>query len=394
MKKVLLFFATSTIVIACGGVKRTQKALNIGDYNNAIETSIRNLAKDKTKKGNQPYVYLLEEAFQKNTERELKRVQFLKNDENPAHFESIYNSYVGLKNIQEQIKPLLPLRIIDEKRNARFSFNNYQNDILNSKDDLSEYLYDSASSLLKNATQKGDYRKAYDDFVYLEKINPGFEDTKLKMEEAYEKGQDYVRVSLVNASDQIIPSKLQAELLNFNTYGINDPWTKYHTKPLPNVDYDYAMELSMKNIAISPEQVSEKQIIKERQIKDGHKFLVDAEGRIVKDSLGNKIKVDRLKTVKCNFYQFTQFKSAQVRGVVNFTDLSNKQPINAYPLTSEYIFEHVYANYDGDKRALENDLVQLLGLASVPFPSNEQMVYDAGEDIKSRLKSILANQRF
>jgi len=115
---------------------------------------------------------------------------------------------------------------------------------------------------------------------------------------------------------------------------------------------------------------------------------------MLKDSLGARIRIAKFKTVKCNFYQFTQFKSARLAGVVSFTDLLSKQPLDTYPLASEFVFEHVYANYYGDKRALENDFEQLLGLTSVPFPSNEQMVYDAGEDLKSRLKSILVTQRF
>ncbi|MEM6864668.1 MAG: hypothetical protein AAF575_05785, partial [Bacteroidota bacterium] len=111
-------------------------------------------------------------------------------------------------------------------------------------------------------------------------------------------------------------------------------------------------------------------------------------------SLGNRIKVDRLKTVRCNFYQFTQFKSAQIGAKVSITDLSNGQEINSYPLSTEFIFEHIYANYKGDRRALDNDLVALLDLAAVPFPSNEQMVYDAGEDLKARLKNIIRRHQF
>ena len=49
---------------------------------------------------------------------------------------------------------------------------------------------------------------------------------------------------------------------------------------------------------------------------------------MVSDSLGNSIKVDKFKTVRCDFYQFTQFKSAQVTGVVNFIDLRKQQKIN------------------------------------------------------------------
>ena len=248
--------------------------------------------------------------------------------------------------------------------------------------------------LLTNASSKFDYREAYEDFKYLNEINPGYSNSKERMELAYSKGLDYVKVNVINDTDQIVPERLEEELLNFNTYGLNDLWTEYHANPLNNIDYDYEMQVAFRNINITPEQISEKQVIKEKQIKDGYEYLEDENGNLVKDSLGNEIKIDRLKTVRCNFYQFTQHKAAQVVGNVQYIDLKTKQAVNSYPLSSEFIFEHVYANYNGDKRALDNDLVSLLNLAAVPFPSNEQMVYDAGEDLKSRLKNIVVRHKF
>lgn len=394
MKKLLLVSGILLFMLSCGGVKKTQQALNTGNYMNAINSAVQKLAENKDKKSNQSYVLLLEEAFQKNTERELEHIAFLRKDGNPANLETIYKGYENLNRIQEMIKPLLPLRINDQNRYAEFSLTNYDSEIIATKDKLSSYLYDNALNLLTNATNKYDYRKAYDDFDYLNEINPGYGDTRLKMEEAYQKGQDYVKVAMVNNTEKIIPVKLEEELLNFNAFGLEDKWTKYHTNPLSNIDYDYDMQIELREINISPEQVNEKQIIKEKQIKDGHKYLLDNEGNVVKDSLGNKIKVDKFKTVKCNFYQFTQFKTAQVAGFISYFDLKTKQQLNSYPLASEFVFEHVYANYDGDKRALENELVSLLNLAAVPFPSNEQMVYDAGEDLKNRIKGIITSHRF
>ena len=87
-------------------------------------------------------------------------------------------------------------------------------------------------------------------------------------------------------------------------------------------------------------------------------------------------------------------KTAQIGAKVNFKDLQSGQVVNSYPLSSEFIFEHIYANYQGDRRALDNSLVALLDLAAVPFPSNEQMVYDAGEDLKARLKDIVRRNNF
>lgn len=393
MKKILLL-TTILMIAACGGVKKTQEALNSGNYLTAMDKAIKNLAENKTKKGNQEYIILLEEAFAKNAEREEQEIAFLQNDGNPANLETIYNKYVQLKRIQERIKPLLPLRINDQGRNAKFHFENYDNAILNTKDELSEHLYENAIGLLKNAKYKSDYRAAYDDLKYVQEISPGYKETVSKMDEAYNKGLEFVRVEIGNLTEQIIPERLERELLDFNAFGIDNFWLQYHTNPLANVKYDYAMNLDFMEINVSPERVNETQIIKEKQIKDGWEYLLDRNGNVVKDSLGNKIKVDKMRTVTCKFFQFTQTKSAQIGAKVRFTDLKSGQEINAYPLSSQFVFEHIFANYQGDKRALENDLLVYLNAREVPFPSNEQMVYDAGEDLKARLKGIIAKYQF
>lgn len=394
MKKVVLSSIILVLIYACGGVKKTQEALNTGNYYRAINTSIRNLADNKTKKNHQPYIFLLEEAYGKNTQRELEKIAFLQKEGNPANYDAIYRSYSQLKQTQERIRPLLPLYLIDENREARFAFNNYDNNILVAKENLSDYLYDNASALLQNASFKEDYRNAYRDFAYLNELSPGYLDARLKMEEAYSKGQDYVKVQVVNETEQIVPSRLEEELLNFNTYGLDDEWTQYHTNPIADIKYDYEMLVAFRTINISPEQVQERQIVKEKQVKDGYEILLDENGRAVKDSLGNEIMIDRLRTVSCNYYEFTQLKTAQVTGNVSYVDLRRQQQLNTYPLSSEFIFEHVYAHYNGDKRALDNNLLPLTTQVAVPFPSNEQMVYDAGEDLKLKLKDIVVRQRF
>ncbi|KAB7530924.1 hypothetical protein F8C76_05345 [Flagellimonas olearia] len=393
MKKILLF-SIITLLAACSGVKKTSEALNTGNYVSAMNRAIKNLAENKTKKGNQTYIVLLEDAFAKNTQREQAEISFLQNDGNPANLETIYNKYLQLKEIQQRIRPLLPLTLYEEGRDARFSFVNYDAKILNTKDDLSEHLYNNALGLLSSARTKADYRAAYDDLNYLQEINPGYKATVAKMDEAYNKGLEFVRVDIANQTEQIIPERLENELLDFNAFGIDNFWLQYHTNPLSNIKYDYAMNLDFMEINVSPERVNETQIIKERQIKDGWEYLLDRNGNVVKDSLGNKIKVDKMRTVTCKFFQFTQSKSAQIGAKVRFTDLRNGQEINAYPLSSQFVFEHIFANFQGDKRALEDDLLVYLNAREVPFPSNEQMVYDAGEDLKTRLKGIVSKYQF
>jgi len=107
------------------------------------------------------------------------------------------------------------------------------------------------------------------------------------------------------------------------------------------LDYDFNMRVAFRNISISPEKVRERHLIKEKQIKDGYEYLLDENGTIVKDSLGNKIEIEKFRTVRCDFYQYTQYKAAQVDGMISFLDLNTKQEIDSYPISSEFVFEHI-----------------------------------------------------
>lgn len=393
MKKALLLLLV-ILVAGCSSVKKTQVALNSGNYDAAIGIAIDKLRENKTRKSNQPYIVMLEQAFAKATDRDLQRIKFLKAGGNPADLEEVFETYNKINNRQDLIRPLLPLELRDEGRAASFTFKNYTNALLDTRDELAGYLYNNALGLLNQGSNKRDFRQAYDDLSYLSNIFPGYKDTDLLMDEAHNKGVDYVRVSMTNESDKVIPVRLEEDLLNFNTYGLNDLWTIYHTEPLEEINYDYEMQLAIKGIDFTPDQVSEKIVVKEKQVEDGFEYVLDQNGNVKKDSLGNDIKVKKFITVRSKFQRYTQFKAVNVVGEVAFKDLYNKQVINSYPLASEFVFRHFYAQHDGDKRALEIADLELLQAKLVPFPSNEEMVYNAGEDIKNRLKGILKQQQF
>jgi hypothetical protein len=192
----------------------------------------------------------------------------------------------------------------------------------------------------------------------------------------------------------VIPTRLQNDMLDFSTFGLNDRWTVYHSAKAKGLDYDYSMVVNFRSILISPEQVKEKEFIKERQVKDGVKNAYDVNGNLIKDNAGNPVKVDNMITVKAQIYEFRQFKSVQVTAKVDYIQNKSNQLIDTFPLASEYVFDYVYANYNGDKRACDDAYLQNFGRKSVPFPSNEQMIYDSGEDLKAKLKDILNINKF
>ncbi|WP_299440585.1 hypothetical protein [uncultured Aquimarina sp.] len=394
MKRILLLLLITAFTFSCGSKKKTFTALNTGNYDQAINTSLSKLRTNKNKKGKQDYILILEEAFVKAVERDLNAITFLEKEGNPANLERMYNCYNTLKKRQERIRPLLPLYHVEQGRTVNFSFDNYDQRILDTKEKLSTYLYNSAKSLLANAKRKTDYRDVYNDLIYLNKISPNYKNTNDLIEEAHYKGTDFVKVAMKNRTNVIIPRRLEDDLLNFSTYGLNDLWTVYHNEPQRSIKYDYLMEVSFREINISPEQIRERQLEKEKLIKDGWEYLLDENDDFVLDEDGKKIKVDKMVTVRCEYYEFIQFKEAQVVGNVQYKNLNTKQLLDAFPLSSTYVFEHVYANYNGDKRALDTDLTRYLGLQAIQFPTNEQMVYDSGEDLKNKLKGIITRYRF
>jgi hypothetical protein len=392
MKKITFIIAFFILLTSCG-VKQTKNNLSSGNYDAAIDIALSNLRSNKDKKGKQDYIYLLEEAFAKAKERDLSTISFLSKENNPSNFEKIYNTYLALNDRQEKIKPLLPLKLIQEGRNAIFPFDDYNDGIINSKINLSNYLYTNAKALMLTKI-KMNYRRVFDDLTYLDKINPNYKDVALIMNEAQLKGTDFVIVSTKNETNMVIPTQLQNDLLDFKSYKLNDKWTVYHSIKQKETSYDYGMLINFKSILISPEQIKEREFVKERQVVDGQKKQLDANGRVVLDRYGKPVMVDNLINASVRIYEIRQFKSCQITAKVDYIDNKTNQSIESFPIASEFVFENIYSTYKGDRRAADDNYFTYFDKRIVPFPTSEQMVYDTGEDLKAKINSVITRNPY
>jgi hypothetical protein len=376
--------------VSCSAKKQIEEAISHGNYDHAISEALRKLENNKDKKRKQAYVVMLKDAYDKVLTEDLTQIAHLKQDGNPELYKTIYESYADLEARQNAIKRILPLKI--NGKLITFKFNNYSNALVEYRYKTSDYLMDKGLDLL-DTEEKFNAREAYNLFDYVNNINPNFENVIALMQEAHIKGMDYVNVSIKNETHQIIPKRLENELLDFNTYGLNQFWTTYHVVADNNIDYDFAMELQLKQINISPERINERQLLREKEIVDGWEYLLDDNGNVAKDSLGNDIKVDKIVNVRARFFEVLQTKSAQVIADVVYKDLKQNQVIDAFTIDSGFTFENIFGHYRGDRRALNRDDKNLLRHRQVRFPSDEQMVYDSGEDLKLQLKDIINSYR-
>ncbi len=83
-----------------------------------------------------------------------------------------------------------------------------------------------------------------------------------------------------------------------------------------------------------------------------------------------------------------------VTAKVDYVDLKSNMLLQSFPVASEYIFENVYSTYKGDKNACDEKYLGYFNKRAVPFPNNEQMVFDTGEDLKSKFKNIITRNKF
>ncbi|WP_256260029.1 hypothetical protein [Winogradskyella luteola] len=390
MKRILLFTVLVSVLVSCSAKKQIEQAISHGNYDQAISEALRKLEHNKDKKRKQAYVVMLKDAYKKVLEEDLARIAHLKQDGNPELYKTIYESYADLEARQNAIKRVMPLKI--NGKNINFTFRDYSEALVDYRYKTSDFLMDKGLNLL-DTEDKLNAREAYSLFDYIDNINPGFENVKSLMHEAHEAGMDYVLVSVKNETHQIIPERLEADLLNYNTYGLNQFWTTYHATTDNSINYDFAIELQLKRINISPERINERQLLREKQIVDGWEYVLDDNGNVAKDSLGNDIKVDKIINVRARFFEVLQTKSSQVIADVVYIDSKLNQIIDTYTIDSGFTFENLFGHYRGDRRALNRDDRNLLRRGEVHFPSDEQMVYDFGEDLKLKLKNIISTYR-
>ncbi|WP_397362543.1 hypothetical protein [Olleya sp. R77988] len=391
MKKFTLIALVLLVLTSCVGRKQIEKQLHSGNYDLAISNALKKLENNKDKKRKQSYILMLQDAYYKVVAEDHNNLNHLTKDGNPELFETIYNTYLDLDSRQNAIKRVMPLQI--SGKTLELNFSDYTDEIIDYRAKVSDYKYTQALELVQT-NDKYNNREAYKLLSEIEHINANYKDVRQLMDNAHFNGTDFVLVSIENETRQIIPQRLEADLLNFSTYGLDQFWTTYHANTDATIDYDYAMQLQLRRINVSPEHVTERQLLRKKNIVDGWEYVLDTNGNVVQDSLGNDVKQDKIVTIKARFFEVNQLKSTQVIARVVYTDLKQNQILDNFSIDSEFVFENTFGTVRGDRRALTSQDLQLLKNRQIRFPSNEQMVYDTGEDLKYKLKDIINSYSF
>jgi len=381
MVKRILISSLLLISFGCSPIKKINNNVVSGEFDKAINKTISELKKIKNKKKKIQYELILKDIYNRAVVNSKDKISRFKKDGNPEFFDDIYFEYDKLIKRQNKLKNLSSERL-------NFNFENYDSELINFRYKTSDYFLKISNSFISN-NNKFDYRKAYNYLTVIESINPNYLDTRSLIKLCLVKGKDYILLNVLNESKSVLFEDLEKDILNIKGYDLNSTWKSFFTKNDSfEGTYDFYIDLAFKSFIISPERLVQKEGFSEKNIVDGLTYKLDDEGNVMKDSLGNDIKVDKLIKISVKSIESIQSKSAKVLAEIRFID-KKKNIIEKFPLESEFWFRNRFLEYDGDKRVLTKEQVKLSKNRFMPFPPDEVLIFNNSENIKRKMKRII-----
>jgi hypothetical protein len=360
--------------------------LKHAQFESAVYKSVSKLRKKPTRTKE---INVLKEAFSKANQEDMERINFLRTSGEPDIWDNIFSRYNALKNRQQQVKTL-PTSVLNA---IHFVPVNYDEEVITAKQKAAEYFYVHALQLLEK-NNKQNARLAYDELLKVKQYYSDYRDTDAKLQQALLIGRSNILFKIQNQSNIIVPQNFEQELLKISMQDMNTLWMNYDTKAVDQLDYDYSIQLNLKEIAVSPEQVREESYVDQKEITDGFKYKLDAKGNVVKDSAGNDIKIPIIKIITCKMVITKQRKSAIIKGNLDYVNNHTGQLIKTDPVAAETFFENDAAAPYGDLNALSSASRNLLNTGHfIPFPSNPDMIMQAAARLKDMTKSIIWNNK-
>ncbi len=392
-RNLLAYLIAGIFIIQMSSCVSPQKLVERGNYEEAINVAVRKLAGKKKKK--EKYVLALEEAFRKATVRDMREANRLKNSGRPENWVKALAIYRKIRRRQEKIEPLLPV-IAKNGVKANFKFVDVSNLEKEAENRTIDFYYKNGKSLLAQATSKHDKiaaRTAYREFTKIQDMAYNYKDTRDLMRKAYDYGTTHILLEVKNRAPVVLPSQVLSELKHFNAKDLDDEWHEFHHAVPPGVNIDYKVVINILDAAVSPEVVKEREFEESKEIEDGFDYVLDSNGNVMKDTLGNDIKVPKKVYIKAQVFETYQHKEATLTVRMDVYSMADHDVLESQNFTADAIFDNYASTYRGDKRALSKETLRRIGNRPRNFPPDEVMLLDAVDDLKPLIKNKIARSR-
>jgi hypothetical protein len=386
MKRIVsAVFILSLIFTGCGSSK---KQLEKGNYDAAIQKAVKSLRKDRT---DVKQIDILAQAYKVSNDQDNERIRFLKMEGKPNNWDEIYLVFKALNDRQSLVKTVTPLN--SNGRSVDFPYVDYVPEMVNAKRKAADFYFTHGNELMK-AGIKESYRQAYNEYLRAKEYVGDYEGIDNKIQQAKLQGMSKVFVSIQNTSILKFPKEFEDDLLALDLPRLNSEWVEYHTQNLnDNAQYDYFVNVNIKNVAVSPDQSVQRDSVIKREIEDGFSYVFDKKGNVMRDTLGNDIKQKKYKTVQCALVETIQSKACRIDGDVEVIAMSPNKVLRKDPIGAQANFENISSRALGDIQALNAKQLERTKTSIVPFPSDMEMIMRCSESLKNAIRGAIQNDK-
>jgi len=386
MKKIVpVIFMFLLILSGCGSSK---KQLQKGNYDAAIQKAVKQLRKDHN---DEKQIDILTQAYKVSNEQDNEQIRILKMEGKPNNWDQIYLVYKSLNDRQSLVRTVTPLN--SNGRTVDFPYVDYVPEMVNAKRKAADFYYAHGTELMKS-NLKESYRQAFAEFLRAKEYVGDYEGIDNKIQEAKIKGMSRVSVAIQNTSVLKFPKEFEDDLLALDLPRLNSEWVEYHTEtPDDNTQYDYFVNVNIKNIAVSPDQSLQRDSVIKRDIEDGFSYAMDKKGNVMKDSTGNDIKIKKYKTVQCALVETIQSKACRIDGDIEVVQMNPNKILKKDPIGAQSNFENISSRALGDTQALNAEQLSRTKTSIVPFPTDIEMIMRCSESLKVAIRGAIQNNR-
>lgn len=386
MKKIVpLIFILTIILSGCGSSK---KQLQKGNYDAAIDKAVKQLRKDPK---DAKQIDILSQSYRVANEQDNERVRFLKMEGRPNNWDEIYLVYKALSDRQSIVRTVTPLSM--NGRSVDFPYVDYMPEMVNAKRKAADFYFTHGNELMKSGI-KDSYRQAFAEFIRAKQYVGDYEGIDNKIMEAKYQGMSRVFVSIQNSSILKFPKEFEQDLLALDLPSLNSEWVEYHTQNLnDNVKYDYFVNVNVKNIVVSPDNTLQRDSVIKRDVEDGFTYVLDKKGNVMRDTLGNDVKMKKYKTLQCALVETIQSKACRIDGDVEVIQMNPNKVLKKDPIGAQSNFENVSSRALGDTQALNAKQLERTRTSAVPFPTDLDMVVRCSESLKMAIRGAIQNNR-
>jgi hypothetical protein len=386
MKRVLA--SSFLIVLILSGCGSSKKSLQRGNYDAAIIQAVNQLRRNPR---DEKQAEILSQSYKVANDQDNERVRMLKMEGRANGWDEIYLVYKALNDRQALVKTVSPINL--KGRTVDFPTVDYLPEMVNAKKKAAEFYYAHGNELMKSGL-KDSYRQAFAEFVRAKQYIGDYPEVDQKIMDCKYLGMSRVLITIQNTSIIKFPPEFEQDLLALDLPSLNSEWVEYHTQNLGgDTQYDYFVNVTVRNIAVSPDASLQRDSVIKREIEDGFTYVLDKKGNVMKDTLGNDIKQKKYKTVQCALVETVQSKSCQITGEVEVIQLNPSRTVKKDPVGAQSHFENVSSRALGDLQALNQQQLERTKTSIVPFPSDLEMVLRCSESLKLAIRGAIQNDR-